>query len=489
MRYKTGIIRLMVSIYQKLNYCLKWFSPEYVNKRIHWQLFDHYVLAAGDLEKYKAIGSHSGQLDYLINSDILIFPERKENGLHAGNGFGKTDVIARKHIRAILLHFFVHDNSGKNLQKLNKEYKTLNLSITTDQAEIVMDRILDLCQNSPFLKWLIKSDVRKPRPEIRWINGAVTEFKTTKRKAEAVEGQEYGYISCDDVALEPYLEFIRESVLFPRIRKYEDSQLEFFATPKIKNAYYRVLKMIGRLGGYVRAGSSYENPHISHKTLDYMSKNWSDLKIAQVLYGEFVENAHMMFASRIESVVDNDLDLEAVEVGKKYIEGWDLARGRKGPEQSDRTVGYRVKTGPVNYVVDRWAFQLPWTESERKNINKELGKIVETSSTEREIRKKHNESKAKVLLDSTGVGDTLYGIVQDIAKPIDFRGHKNKLLDHAQAVMDAGLIKIPFIPELVDEMSTYERDDANLDTDDIMALVIALSAIRVADHTGGTVDI
>lgn len=478
----------MTTILQKLNYCLKWFEPQYVDKRMHWQLFDYYVLACGDLKKYKTIGSHSGQLDFLINSDPLIYPNRKENGLHAGNGWGKTDVIARKHLKNILLHLFRVGGDGKYLNRFDDKYRTLNVSITLEQAEMVMDRIIDIVSQSPMLDWLIKDVVRKPMPEIRWISGARTQFKTTKRKAESVEGKEYGYISADDIALEQYLEFIREFVLFPRIRKYRDSQLDFFATPKLQNGYYRILEDIKKKGGYVRAGSSYENPHIDHNTLDYMKKNWSKEKVAMILFGQFVDTAEMMFASRIENVIDSSLDFEDVQPNQKYIEGWDLARGRKGPDKADQTVGYRIKEGKVNQVVQRWAFQLPWTEKERKNINKELGKIVETSSTEREIRKAHAESKARVFLDSTGVGDTLYGIVQDIAKPVDFRGQKDKLLDHAQAVMDAGMIKIPFIPNLVEQMSTYQRDDKDLDTDDLMALVVSLSCLKVVDNFIGTLD-
>jgi hypothetical protein len=466
---------MSVDLKNLVAYCTKWFDPKegFIQNGNAWQMFDYHVLAGGDMDKYSHIGSHPGQLDFLINSVHL------ENLLHAGNGFGKTDIIARKHIVRILCNFWYPIKTGK-------EYKTLNIAITNDQAELVQDRIIEMCKNSPVLKPFIRESVKFPRPQIRWLNGAITEFRTTKRKAEAVEGHAYDYISCDEIALEQHLEFIRESVLTPRLRNFPHPQMDWFATPKGFNAYYRVMNLIKRAGGFVRSGSSFENPHINHELLRYMIKNWSEAKVKQVVYGLFVDNAQFMFASRIEKLINNDLDFETVKRGQRYIEAWDLARGRKG-ETADSTVGYRFRKGAVNRVVGRWSFQLPWTEKERENLFEK--KEVHHSSIEREIRSRYKESNSDVLVDSTGVGDTLWGMVMDIAKPVDFRGSKDKLLDHAQAVIDAGLVECLYIPDLVDQMTTYERDDKNLDTDDLMAFVIGCSAIPLAQPEYGTRDI
>lgn len=470
------LFQFMNNLKAKVEFLSRWFNPanDYIKNNIQWQSFDFYVLANGDNQRYKEIGSHSGQLDFLINSRHF------ENLLHAGNGFGKTDIIARKHIAKIIVHFFDPVKTGK-------PYKTLNIAITREQAELVQERIVSLLKNSPVANWLIKDCVTFPHPEIRWVNGAVTEFRTTKRKAEAVEGHEYGYISADEIALEQHLEFIREKILIPRLRKYEDAQLDWFATPKGMNAYYRIKNIIEKSGGFVRSGSSYENPHINKNVLDYMSTNWSKEKVDQILFGQFVDNPNFLFASRIDKLIDNDLELtDVVDRTKKYIEGWDLARGRKG-EIADQTVGYRIQKGKQNRIVSRWAFQLPWTEKERELML--LKNEVAHSSTEREIRKYQSQSNAECFVDSTGIGDTLFSMLQDIARPVDFRGKKDKILDHAQAVIDADLIKSPYIPDLVEQMTVYERDDKNLATDDIMAFCIALQSIPVVNNFVGTLDI
>lgn len=425
----------------------------------NWEPFEELVLGGQN--------SHAGQLEFLEKS------VSRENGLHPGNGWGKTSIFAKKHIYFILKHF----TDGA-------KYKTLAVAITQDQSELVHDEILALVSHSPLLSgWLIppNGSVKFPQSKIRWCNGASTEFKTTKKKGESIEGKEYGYISADEIALEVHMEFIREKILLPRLRAWSDSQIDYGATPKGYTAFFRIIQTIKRSGGYVRGGSSYENPHIDHTLLDYFCKTWSASKVAQILHGKFIDTAEMMFASRVEKLFDDSLSFGEVGRGDVCIEGWDLARGRK--VTSDQTVGFRLKllkSSSVWHVVRNWAFQLPWTEKERENINKELGEDRERSSIEREIRNAHYESKAKVFIDSTGVGDTLYGIVQDIAKPVDFRGgRKDELLDHLQAVIDAGMLKCPFIPALADEMTTYQRNDTTLDTDYIMALAVACSSIVV----------
>lgn len=422
---------------------------------------------------------HEKQLEYLTNSTF------KENALHPGNGWGKTDVTAIKHLYFILKHFL----DGPT-------YRTLNIAITLEQAQLVQERIVKVVSNSPVLReknWLIKNNkciTGLPIPKIKFSNEAQVEFKSTKKKAESVEGKEYGYISADEIALEPHIEFIQDKILLPRLRAWKDSQMDFSATPKGQNAYFRVCEDIRRKGGYVQGGSSYDNPHIDHELLNYQIKNWSQQKIDQTIYGKFLDTADMPFASRVPILFDNDLELQEVEKGHKYVEAWDLARGRKG-ENADQTVGFRLDLSlDVPQIVQRRAFQLPWTDKERENINNELGEEKEKSSTEREIRNWHYESDSDVLIDSTGIGDTLYGILQDIAEGVDFRGgRKDEMIEHAQAVIDCGKIKCPYIPELADEMTTYQRDDKNLSTDNVMAFIILCSAIEIEENWNiGTVD-
>lgn len=433
------------------------FACDEITKNHNWRPFEDLVLG-GQF-------SHAGQLEYLQNS------HHRENGLHPGNGWGKTSIFAKKHLYFILKHFA--DGS---------KYKTLNVAITQDQAELVQDEIVRVVQNSPLLAgWLIMSNgsVKFPHAKIKFCNGAQTEFKTTKKKGESIEGKEYGFITADEIALEIYLEFIREKILLPRLRAWNDGQLDFGATPKGYTAFYRILEDIKHHGGYVRGGSSYENPHIDHTLLDYFVKTWTDAKVQQVIHGRFIDTAEMMFASRVEKIFDDELTLEEVQPGRQYIEGWDLARGRK--KTADYTVGFRIdETKKPFQIVKYWSFQLPWTEKERENINNETGFLKERSSIEREIRKAQSASGARAYVDSTGVGDTLYGMVQDIAQPVDFRGgRKDEMLDHLQAVIDADLIKSPFIPELAEQMTMYQRDDKGLATDFLMALAIACTPIHV----------
>jgi hypothetical protein len=411
--------------------------------------------------------SHPAQLEWLCHS-----MRARENLLHPGNGWGKTFVIAKKHIYYHLRHF------GEG-----EKYRTLNIAITQEQSEFVQDGIVRLLSASPILKFMIdsRSVVKYPRARVRFTNGALVQFGTTKKKAESVEGKEFGYISADEVALEPHIEFIRDYILLPRLRAWKDSRLDFHATPKGQNAYWRIAEAVKRGGGYVRSGSSFENPHIDHELLRYQISMWPQNKIDQVIYGKFVDTAESMFASRVPVLFNDALSLTSSVVrGRRYVEGWDLARGRKG-KQSDQTVGFRAdKTDTPAIITKRWAFQLPWTEAERENLERETGRVARGRSTEYEIRNAQRESGADVLLDSTGVGDTLFGMLRDIVRPVDFRGgNKDRILDHLQAVIDCGALRSPFIPELAEEMTLYTRDDTLLATDNLMALAILAQNIPV----------
>ncbi len=72
-----------------------------------WRPFEDLVLG-------KAF-SHDGQIEFLSKS------VSRENGLHPGNGWGKTSVLAKKHLKFILKHF----TDGP-------KYKTLAVAITQD---------------------------------------------------------------------------------------------------------------------------------------------------------------------------------------------------------------------------------------------------------------------------------------------------------------------------------------------------------------------
>lgn len=428
-----------------------------VNNR-DWSFFNDFVLSSP---------VHSGQGEFLKKSI------HRENALHPGNGWGKTSVIARKHLFFLLKHFAD-----------GKKYKTLNCAITQDQSELVLDEIVHLVENSPVLRgWFIRRVVKHPRPFIEYANYSITEFKTTKKKGESIEGKEYGYISVDEIALEPYLEFIRDKIIFPRLRAWPDSQADYCATPKGFNAWFRVVNSIRSAGGYVRGGSSLENPYIDSDLFNYQIANKPDSYVQQVIYGNFIDNSSMMFASRLDKLFNPDLDFSDVRFGHRYLESWDLARGRK--KNNDYTVGFRFDiTHSPAQITKVWSFQKPWTDKEKELINLDASTELINSSTESEIRFAHEEAKSIVRLDSTGVGDTLWAMLQDFAIPVDFRGgNKDKLLDHCQACIDSGLVQSPFIPELAEQMTNYQLPDNNLSTDFLMALVIGCSHFKIANKS------
>lgn len=431
-----------------------------------FRIFDELVLGKTDFK-------HIAQYQYLSDTFGNI-----ENVLHAGNGWGKTEVFAKKHLFYICRHIL--DRS---------KYKTCQLALTLDQARITQDRIIKLVQESPILtnsetgeSRFIKRITESNLPEIEYFNGSQTLFRTTKHKAQSIEGHEFGYIGVDEIALETEIEHIREKVVLPRIRMWKNAQVEYAATPKGKNSYYRVAESIKRAGGCVRGGSAFDNPYSNHDLWRYITRNWNQIKIDQIVYGKFVDTSTLPFAGRVEKLIDTDLDLtEHLEDGHKYYEAWDLARGQT--TENDMTVGLRFDfTDKQNaFITKDWSFQLPWTEKGRENLRKE-GKVY-TESIESKIRKEQAKHGGKGVIDSTGIGDTLSEMVRDIMQGVDFRGAKQKLIEHAQACIDVEVVKSPYIAQLVDQMSTYQLSDKGLDTDYIMAFVVGTQKLDIIKET------
>lgn len=455
------------------------YAIKLIEQTRNWRIFDELVLGITD-------NKHEKQYDYLRDS-----MGTRENVLHAGNGWGKTDMFAKKHIYYILKHFLD-----------GEKYKTCQTALTLEQARETKDRIMKMVFESPYLteqgkikngrpdSWFVVNEKNFPLPEIEYCNNAVTHFRTTKNKAQAIEGKEYGYIGSDEVALELHIEHIREKVFLPRLRLWKDSQVDYAATPKGKNAYYRVAEAIKRAGGCVRGGSSFDNPYIDHELLNYIIENWNELKKDQVIYGKFIDNSMMPFAGRVEILFDENLELnDKILDGHYYYNGWDLARGRT--TENDMTAGFRIDK--TNFEQNRRAtvtqyfqFQAPWTEAGRLNYIKE-GQDFKFS-TEGKIREEYKKVNNMGYIDCTGVGDTLFEMLRDKMHGVDFRGKKEKLIEHAQACIDGEVIKSPFIPQLADQMSTYMYEDKGLDTDALMAFVVAMQGLDIGGNKLLTYD-
>lgn len=455
---------------------------------------------------------HPGVIDWLRNSN------KRENLLHAGNRWFKSGAQSIK-----LLHKIIYNDNDP------RTFRVANVAISSEQALVIFNKTIELFKNSFLPNELLINTVYHPQPTAyfkRFLPALrdgdppqedKIEFwaRTTQNKGKYLEGFDFRYINFDEPALELHLDFLRNDVLLPRTGDYENGQVDYTATPKGYNAYSRLVKSLERDPNcYVQGGAvamlidpisetilsldklpKYREENIPFKFImlnpyiaaDYVAdafKRWPIDKIKQVIYGEIVSTAVNPFSDRITKIVNPSLRLtRTATFGRKYINVFDLARGKKGEDQADMTVAFTadITENPWR-IIDYEAFQLPWVESDPLK----RGQATQTS-IEGKIRYRAFKYGGKTVLDATGIGDTISEVVSDIAEPFIFTGKnlqgmsKDDAILHAQAVMDAGLIETPFIEDFVNEMTYYQLNDKGLDTDHVMAFVILCAQQEVID--------
>lgn len=450
---------------------------------------------------------HNDSIKWLQNSN------KRENLLHAANRWFKSGSQAIK-----ILHKIIYNDTDP------RHYRLANVAISAEQSTVIFNKTLDLFKNSILPQDMLLNVVYHPQPTAtfaRYLPPQMAgdkpsldklEFwaRTTQNKGKYLEGFDFRYINFDEPALEQHLEFLREEVLIPRTGDYSTGQIDYTATPKGFGPYYQLKTMLEHNPtAYVQGGkvaklvepenleelSRYRetnktikfemvNPYVSANYIATAFRFWPIDKIRQVIYGEFVSTASNPFAQRILDITNYDLQLQRhATPGHRYINAWDLARGKK--RTADKTVGITadISVNPWR-IVDHESFQLPWVDQDETRRG-----CANDDSVEGKIRKRAAQYPGTTVIDGTGIGDTMSEIVADIAEIFIFKASssigmsKEDAIINAQTAMDMRLIETPMIQEMIDECTYYQLADEGLETDNVMALVILLSRAEVSDYT------
>jgi len=404
------------------------------------------------------IEPHPGQVRWLCYSI------KPENALHTGNRWGKSQVQAIK-----ILHrcFF---KIRKLKYNTTDKYEAVNASITLDQAKIVFEKVIKLLKGKREAEALVKDIKFSPFPHIIFGNDSVFWARSTQRRGEYLLGHDYDYFNFDEVAFEPHPEYVVEQVIMMRLAD-RAGMLDYTSTPKGRNWFYKKCEWLKThpKSGYVQNGDTRENPYISRKYLERKIKTLSPNKVAQNIYGDFVDDPDQVILEKyVSEATSKSWGLSPPVSGHTYCHGWDLARKRT------YTVGITLDITEIPYqVVALQRFQREW-------------KDVYSA-----IRKRKKEYEGQVIIDSTGLGDVVLAELSDI-KPVGFnfgeRGGKAKseLISNLQQAHALGQIAYPYIEQtdadgevwsLQDELRNFYWDSKK-DCDAVMALGLALWLVR-----------
>ncbi|MDT8434700.1 MAG: hypothetical protein RQ731_08100 [Anaerosomatales bacterium] len=453
---------------------------------------------------FLGIEVHDGQRRWLESST------RSINVLVPSNRWGKTFIEAVKHLHRAFYKYgagWEHFHFGARAYTLSEwrraDYQTISMSISADQSELVFRQVVSFCQLprvAPFVKAIRSS----PFPHIVMSNGAVIHARSTSNNGQYIDGYKYAYASYDEAGWEPNLSHLMGTVLLARLADYRAS-FDVIGTPKGRGDLYK-LYMRGVNGDeqvYSQTGSIWENTHLAADFIEELEVSLRALGqryVDQALYGKFVDLDGLVF--RHEQLHGNMLDTsieirsEDVAFGRRYraagheydplgtyASAWDLAR------KADRSVGsvLRVDLRPFVVVEAIGLTKCPW-EQQYEYIRQQGS----------------HWNVERPVIDSTGIGDvvdeelTKRGILHKNFDFNDGRGHrKMQLISNLQQALDHGrpasedsdvewgLVRSGLIPPLFDELSLYQWDDKNLETDYVMSLAMAVweSWRSVARHT------
>ena len=435
-------------------------------------------------------GPHPGQATWLDNS-VQPF-----NVLVPGNRFGKTYVIAMKHIHKNVFKIGLPPMNEKLWR--STEYQTVSTAPSFDQAGLVYKAVRQLCSTEA-MKPLIKKWRATPFPAVEFWNGSIMHVRSLHDDARYVDGHGYRYLSVDEAGWIPNLRHLVDSVLLMRLAGGGD--IDLIGTPKGKNDlyWYWLQGQRGVPGYYSQRGSIFDNPYLPAEDLAMRSRLLanSDEKVRQqVLYGEFVDYEGLAFTGdQLDNAFEPSLPVEVPpQKNHRYVTAWDLGR------VTDFTVG-------VTLDITR----RPWTLVRFDRLNRvpweQIYELIGSVRTMYGVRWAH--------IDATGPqGDVIeeellkrkipvYGV------KVSTKSAKLALINGLQAAFDEGrsvlgeyevmdhdgilqrrprledpgegewgLIRMPIIPQLRAELEMYMLDDKKLVQDSVFALALATAAAR-----------
>ena len=434
---------------------------------------------------------HPGQRLWLESSVKPI------NTLVPGNRWGKSTIIAEKHIWKCV---FKHGLNVKTQAEWKAaEYETISVAMSADQAAIVFKEAKKLLADSP-LKVLVKAMRSTPFPHIIFANGAVFHCRSAHDDGKYIDGHAYRYLSIDEAGWIPKLKQLMTNVIVMRLAG--GGEIDLIGTPKGYNDLYFYYErgQRGTSGYYSQRGSIYDNPYLPREDIEMRDRllQSADPKIRrQVLEGEFVDFSGLAFTrDQRDNAFDPDLPQYSDYIeGHKYIVAFDLGR------QTDFTVGIvldvtkrpwtmvhytrlnKVAWEEIYATIDR-VTKLYHCKTARIDATGPQGDVIEEEMTKRGIKVdpfKTSTRAAKL--------DIINGLQSALDENRQVVGESETIDDNGVVIRHPvleepnegnwGLLRLPCISQLMDEMGIYSLDDKNIPfTDSVMSLALVTDLAR-----------
>jgi phage terminase large subunit-like protein len=349
----------------------------------------------------------------------ILQDQHKNLTIAAGRRFGKSEMMA-----VSALHYAI------------TEPNTIQFIIapTYDQAKIIFDTCMRFLSHSIWVH-LIKKVTYTPFPRLSLHTGSVIHARSADKpenlrghKAHRIILDEAGFIKDDAVS----------NVIEPMLADYNGSLIKI-GTPNGRNHFYDSFTRSDELYSSYQF-PSWSNPHISQEFIEQKKKEYgeSSIKFRTEYAAEFIDDQNTVFQWRaVQQCVQDVEQREHGVSGRSYVVGCDIAK-------------YQDYT--VIVVLDATEEPLQLVYFERFN-KMPYSYVVERI---RDLYQRFNH--AKVVVDSTGVGDPLLEQLQNIGAEgyVFTQRSKMQLIERLAAALDNQQVVYPGIPELIDELKFFE---------------------------------
>ena len=424
---------------------------------------------------------HPGQVTWLLGSNQAI------NVLIPGNRWGKSTVIAMKHIWKAFTKHGLLLKPGETW--LTAEYETISVSVSADQAEIVFAEVKRLLRHPAIAPFV--TEIRStPFPTIKLWNGAVINCRSAHDDGKYIDGHAYRYISIDEAGWIKGLKALINGVILMRLAG--GGELDLIGTPKgYGDLFWYAERGFRKVPGYyTQKGSIYDNPHLSVEDIKMRDRLLasSDPKVRdQVINGAFVDLEGLAFTmdQRDQLFVPSMPAHQDPVDGHRYLQAWDLGR------RTDYTVGITldVTTAPYALVDFVRLNKVPWEtiygliDERRKLYRVQMPRIDATGPQgdviEEELWKRGipcDPYKTSTRNEKTNLINNLQQALDYGRKTVGVRYEFDEAgVEMEVPVLEApgegdwGLLRFPCIPQLLDEFGVYQLDDKDLVQDCVMA--------------------
>lgn len=440
---------------------------------------------------------HPGQVKWLQSSTAAI------NVLVPGNRWGKSTVIAMKHIWKCVFQVGMSPEE----RATGESYETISVAMSADQAGIVFKEAKRLLQ-SKMLRPLVKTFRSSPFPHIIFTNGSIMHCRSAHDDGKYIDGHRYRYLSIDEAGWISNLRSLMTNVILMRLAG--GGEIDLIGTPKGYNDLYFYFERGQRKirGYYSQRGSIYDNPFLPEEDIkmrDALLASADPKVRLQVLEGEFVDFTGLAFTrDQRDNAFDPHLAQHVPRLdGHRYVVGWDLGR------TTDFTVGsvLDITTRPWHLVSYTRLNRVSWEEIyatigrvaieykilwSRIDATGPQGDVIEEELAKRGIVTDSYKSSTKAL--KTDLINTLQNaldegrVAKEFIEVLDPETGSRKVEPILQSPGEGGwgVLRLPLISQLMDEMGIYSLDDKDITfTDSVMSLALATHA---AYETEGVTD-